>query len=204
MRTKTLFLTAALGAASMICALAQEPVYSVNVVGYVNVDVPAGFSIVANPLDNKDGNMLSNLIPDTENGAMVYKYDPASGFVSSTYFMGSWSPDLELQPGEGAFVNVSSPTTITFVGEVMQGDLSVELPAGFSLVASQVPQSIKLEDMNFPAENGDMVYFFRDGNYSSSTFFMGGFSPEATPSVGEGFFVNKGSAATWSRSFSVE
>ena len=50
MRTKTLLLTAFVGALGFTAAQAQ--VYSVNAVGYVNKSIPAGFSIVANPLNN--------------------------------------------------------------------------------------------------------------------------------------------------------
>ena len=47
MRTKTLILTAFVGALGIAGASAQ--VYSVNAVGYVNKSLPKGFSIVANP-----------------------------------------------------------------------------------------------------------------------------------------------------------
>ena len=52
MRTKTLLLTAIVGALGFTAAQAQ--VYSVNAVGYVNKSIPSGFSIVANPLNNGD------------------------------------------------------------------------------------------------------------------------------------------------------
>ena len=47
MRTKTLLLTAALAAAGVVSSMAQ--VYSVNSVGYVNLTLPNGFSMIANP-----------------------------------------------------------------------------------------------------------------------------------------------------------
>ena len=47
MRTKTLLLTAVLGIASAASSMAQA-VYSVNVVGYVNLTLKRGFNAVAN------------------------------------------------------------------------------------------------------------------------------------------------------------
>ena len=47
MRTKALLLTAALGLASVATSMAQA-VYSVNVVGYINLTMKPGFNLVAN------------------------------------------------------------------------------------------------------------------------------------------------------------
>jgi hypothetical protein len=133
MRTKTLLLTAALGAAGIITSLAQDPVYSVNAVGYVNKTLVNGFTMISNPL-NTGGNLLSEVIPNAEIGTTVFAFDAAAGnFVSST-FLGVWSADLDMPPGVGAFVNSTSEQTITFVGEVPQGSLSVDLPSGLSLI----------------------------------------------------------------------
>src|SRR5947207_10303632 len=54
MRTKTLLLTAALAAAGAASAMAQN-VYSVNAVGYANVSVPSGFSMIACPFEQTSG-----------------------------------------------------------------------------------------------------------------------------------------------------
>lgn len=177
--------------------------FSVNVVGYVNVTIPAGFSMIANPLNNTEGNTLSNLIPDAAFGVTVYKFEPGTGFASSIFF-GAWDPDLELNPGEGMFINVAEETTLTFVGEVMQGTLDNEIPAGFSIKSNIVPAAESLDDaaVGFPAEFGDTVYFFRDGGYQAVVNF-GDFGGEAVPQVGESFWINKGNAATWSREFTV-
>jgi hypothetical protein len=201
MRTKTLLLAAVLTAAGAATSLAQ--VYSVNAVGYVNFPAPVGFSLIANPLDNKTGNNLNNLITNVPLGTTIYKFDGASGFSSSVFF-GTWVPDVTLVPGEGAFINLDTATTLTFVGEVMQGALTTPVPAGFSIKSSQVPQSVELGTIGFPAGLGDTVYFFRAGAYVSSVWFGGpNFGPAATPAVGESFFVNATAAGTWSRTFSV-
>jgi hypothetical protein len=200
MRTKTLIIASALVAAGIVTSAAQ--VFSVNVVGYVNVTVPAGFSIIANPLDNTNSNALSELIPNPPFGTTVYKFDPVDGFASTT-FQFSWDPDFTLNPGEAAFINTDEETTLTFVGEVKQGDtLDVNLAAGFNLVSSIVPAEESLEDAGFPAEFGDTFYLFRSGDYVSTTFLFGWDTP-VTPRVGEGFWVNRTTATTWSREFNV-
>jgi hypothetical protein len=200
MRTKTLLLTAALSAAGLAMTQAQS-VFSVNIVGYVNVDVPAGFSMIANQLDNGNGNMLNDLIPSADIGTTIYKFDATTGFSPST-FISDWQPNLSLAPGEGAFINVGTATTLTFVGEVKTGTSTVSIPSGFSIKSSVLPISEKLEDSGFPASIGDTVYFFRNGGYVASTF-ISDFQPEAKPAVGESFFVNKGTAADWTRTFTV-
>src|SRR6267143_1772496 len=101
MRTKTLLLTAVLSAAGVASSLAQA-VYSVNVVGYVNYPAKAPFSMIANPLNNTAGNTLNNILPSVPVGTTIYTWN-GTAFVSSVFF-GTWSPDLTLAPGEGAFI----------------------------------------------------------------------------------------------------
>ena len=216
MRTKTLSLVAALGAAGMMALQAQ--VYSVNVVGYVNVTVPAGkLALLCNPLDPGDANTIADLLTGLPVGTMVYKYDSATGgFVSSTY-MGDplgWMPsgDLTLNPGEGFFLSNPGPDDIqiTFVGEVQQGTLEIPLVAGFNLVGSKVPQAGKVHtDLGLPVEDGDAVYTFNvdTQSYDMATYAGGMWLPtmqEPEVDVAEGFWVSKVNATTWTREFSVE
>ncbi len=209
MKTKALLAAGLLMAASAASSFAQT-VYSVNAVGFVNVTLPTGFSLVSNPLESAV-NTVSALFPNTlPNNCAVFKFDNVSGsFVSSTFFFGAWSnPNMALVPGEGFFFrNPGAVLTNTFVGNVKQGPLSTPLSAGFSLVGSQVPQSgLVATDLGLPISNTETVFRFNnDGNaYLSSTFFFGSWSAgEPTISVGEGFFVKKTTATSWNRTFSV-
>ena len=181
-------------------------VYSVNAVGYVNYPAKAPFSLIANPLDNKAGNNLNNLLPTVPFGTTIYKWDGTS--FSSSVYLGTWNPDLTLVPGEGAFINLGADTTLTWVGEVMQGKTAAtqlvnHIPAGLSIRSSQVPQSDTLENLGFPAAFGDTVYFFRNNTYASSVY-LGSFTPAAVPAVGEAFWVSTGAAKDWTRVFSVD
>ncbi len=207
MRTKTLLVTAALGAATVSSAIAQ--VYSVNAVGYVNTAVKAGFNLIANPLDAGAGNnTVAKLLAGVADGTIVYTFSAGSGYSINTLDLGEWTnPNATLDPGTGFFLRVAADATLTFVGEVKQGTLTTPLVTGFNLVASQVPQAGKVTtDLGLPVADGDLVYQFNatTQGYTISTFDLGAWDPaEPTIGVGEGFWARKGAAATWTRTFSV-
>jgi hypothetical protein len=210
MRTKTLLLTAAFGAVGLTSSMAQQ-VFSVNAVGFVNVSVPPGFSMIANPL-NAPNNTISNLFSAAVDGTTIYKFNEPGkpGFSVNTLDTGEWGdPNQTLVPGEGAFIRNPSATAfpITFVGEVMQGPLSNVLPAGFSVKSSQVPQSAAIDTvLGFPAADGDTIYQFSNASkgYTIHTFDTGEWSSGVpTPAVAESFFVKKITAGNWTRNFSV-
>lgn len=148
MRTKTLLLTAALSAAGVATSMAQ--VFSVNAVGYVTKTIPAsGFALIANPLIAAN-NSIGALFSPAAAGTQVFKFDSATGqFVTATFddldgaFLPKAAADLTVVPGEGVFVRnpTAAAITVTFVGEVPQGDLKNPLPKGLSIRSSQVPQA---------------------------------------------------------------
>jgi len=174
-----------------------QNVYSLNIVGYVNVPIKSGFNLVANPLDNGT-NTLNDLFPTAGFGDTVYAFT-GGAFSSATYF-GSWSPNMSLLPGGGVFYAAGTAFTNTFVGNVLTGNLTNPIPAGFSIKSSQAPVSDTLENLLMPANFGDTVYYFRSGAYVSSTFF-GSWSPDLSPAVGESFWIAAGSAESWTRAF---
>jgi len=212
MRTKTLYLAALLGAASLATSVAQT-VYSVNAVGYVNVTLAAsGYTLVANPLV-AETNTIAVLFDAAVNGTVIYKFDAASGAylpsISKNKITGKWNDTTTtLLPGEGVFVKNPAATnvTITFVGEVMQGSLTNALPAGYSIASSQVPQSDTLDALGYPKTKGDVVYKYVAGAYASFSVnkITGNWSPSVpSVAVAEAFFVKKAAAAEWTRNFSV-
>jgi len=230
MKTKTMILTAAV-ACGTLAAIAQSTVYSVNVVGYANVVMPPGFSIIANPL-MAPTNTLGVLFAGQPDGFVVYKYDPISQWRLAVYQAPPWDPtnpqwdvpDMTLLPGEGAFVyNPSAtPFTNTFVGEVIQGtNLTVNLPGnyttnvGFQLVGSLIPQEGQLAtDLGFPARDGDVIYTYRNSteqwrlyDYTAPPWDPTNpqwTSGEPTITVGQGFFVYRPTPGqNWVRNFTV-
>jgi hypothetical protein len=215
MNAKKILLGAACAVGLCLSATAQtNPVYSVNAVGYVKVNLPVGFTMIANPL-NAGTNNLSTLIPSAPAGSIVYKF-ASGGFDPNPpgFFQGfGWFPDAALNPGEGAFIYVPTATNVVFAGEVLQGTLTNVVASGFSILSSQVPQAAPLGSLGFPGSSGDTVYVFDPvtQNYDPNPvqFFAGfGWFPGDTngPTIAPGasFWVfNPSGSKNWTRSFSV-
>jgi hypothetical protein len=198
MRIKALLCAAAV-AASAASSMAQSNVYSLNIVGYVNVPMVSGFNLIANPLDNGT-NTLSSLFPGAGFGDTVYQWTGTT-FVSSL-FAGAWSPDLITVPGGGIFYQAGAAFTNTFVGNVLTGSLTNKIKAGFNIVSSQVPQAATLENLGYPAGFGDTAYYWLPATQSyGSSLFAGAWSPDTIPAVGEAFWIQAGAAVDWTRNF---
>jgi hypothetical protein len=215
MRTKTLLLTAALCAAGAATSMAQ--VYSVNMVGYINQSIPAGFSMIANQLNNSPNNTVAALFPAPADGTKIYKFNATTGgFIIMEFADGEWSAEAttqRLDPGDGAYIFAPAAFTHTFVGEV-QLTSTVNLPRGFSMVGSALPQSAPLTGtppagLDYPIGDGDKIYRFNPatGGFIINEFADGEWSLGAPPTVnvGEAFYAfNNGAAAKgWSRTFTV-
>jgi len=209
MRTKSLLFAAALSLAGVASAVAQNNVYSVNAVGYVNLTMPKGFFSIANPL-NSTNNTVKSLISGVPDFSAVYKWN-GNGFDVSTYAFGNWSaPNMTLNPGEGAFFSNagSGPVTLTFVGEVLQGNLVNNIATGFSMKGSQVPQTATVTAMGLNAAAGltdfDAVYKWNGTSYDTYTYAFGNWAPASpTINVGEAFFISAQKPIAWARTFSV-
>lgn len=198
-----------MGAAGLATSLAQ--VYSVNAVGYINLSIPVGFTMIANQLDKGAGNnTVANIFPaTTPEGTTLYKFNGTT-YDINTFEFGAWgTPAMTLNPGEGAFIKTPTAFTVTLVGEVPQGTLNNPIPTGFSIRSSIVPQSAALNTIGYVADEGDTVYRWVNAtsSYSIATYefgeWPGGAAP--APAVGESFFLKSAAAAakTWTRTFSV-
>ena len=114
---------------------------------------------------------------------------------------------MSILPGEGAVIwNPGEAFRNTLVGNVIQGELVNELPAGFSLCSSMVPQEGRLtSDLWFPAAYGDAVFFLNpDGSYRRYDYWATGWHPEEpVVRVGEAFWSCKLAPTNWVRLFSV-
>ena len=218
MRTKALFLAAVLGVAMVATSVAQ--VYSVNAVGYVNLTVAPGLSMIANPLQapiNDVSHVLT--VPD---GTQLYKFNGA-GFDILLFDVDTWvingvpAGTTTLNPGEGAFIknNTATPFTNTFVGDVVQGTaatgnpVTVTLPAAgnVGIVASKVPIAGKLStDLKYPQVDGTQAYIFNGAGYDVYLFDVDTWTPsEPTIQIAQSFWVRtpQGSSGNWVRDFTV-
>ena len=213
MRTKTLILTAALSAAGLATSMAQ--VFSVNAVGYVTTKIPAkGFALISNPLTAAD-NSIQALFKGAPAGTQVFKFG-GTGFSISTMddidlkFLPDAAANQTVLPGEGVFVYnpTAAEISFTFVGEVSQGTLKNPLPKGLSVRSSMVPQAGDAKTLGLVGGAGDQLFQFNTvtQKYVISTFddIDNDWLPKlGSLAVGEAFFLNKGAAGSWDRTFSV-
>lgn len=203
MRTNSLLLAAALVAGGAITSVAQT-VYSVNAVGYVNLTIPVGFSMIANPL-NTTNNAITSLMPAPPEDTTIYKWTGTS-YAITAYSFGTWdNPNFTLNPGEGCFINAATAFTNTFVGEVMQGSLTNSIPVGFSMRSSIVPQAGSATDLGLIVPEDTTVYKYNNvgGNFSVYSYSFGSWDSVPSFNVGEAFWINSVTATSWVRVFSV-
>jgi len=218
MRTKTLLVTAALTAAGALSSMAQ--VYSVNIVGYINLTVPTGFSMIANQLNATPDNTLATILPNVAENTQIFKFN-GTGYDISLFSADNpgWSnPAMSVSPGEGVFISVDpafapNGQPVTFVGDVKLVS-TVAVPNGFSVASSVLPISDTLDNLGFPTRENDQIYFLDNATKSYKiTLFSAdnpppGWAPFVpTPAIGQSFFVSGdqqfGPPRSWSRTFSV-
>jgi len=201
---KTLLMAAAALAAGVISSQAQ--VYSLNIVGYVNVAAQVGnFTLISNPL-NAPTNTLANLIPNPPPGSQFFKYTTGSGYTTYTFddFDLVWLPnDVAFAPGEGGFLKVKSNYTNTFVGNALTGSQTNNIPAGYAMVSCKIPVggSVTNSLVNFPASAGDQLFKYTPGlgwtTYTFDDFDLVWLPSVPTISVGEALFSLKSGSAQW-------
>ena len=218
MRTQKLLVAAAVLAISAATSMAQ--VYSLNIVGYINLTIKPGFNLVANQLNNGAGsNSLNVVFPGSANGSTVYLFDAGTGsFTQSVYDTDGWYDPISgnpstsvVNPGQGFFFfNPNATTnTVTLVGSVQTGTNTINVNNGFSLLSSATPEAYQLTGTNFPAANGFTYYQYTAGSFVQSVFDTGAWADPISgdpvtvmPSVGQGFFMfNPGSSVNWTRTF---
>jgi len=191
MRTKTTILTAAVIAAGALSSMAQNNVYSLNVVGYINVPLPTGYNLIANQLVGSDQTIPTVLGTNYVNGCTVFKWNPsAQGFAAADSYYdlihtggaapaGWYDQNLNpssttLNPGEAFFFyNPGVSNNVTLVGQVTQGTNSVSAVAGYSFLSIIPPLSVDLST-NGPLvllqSNGNIYFTFNNaaGNYGAA------------------------------------
>jgi hypothetical protein len=233
MRTKALLLSAALVAAGVASSMAQSNVYSLNIVGYVNIPVVGGNSyLLANPLDDGAGDNINSVFSSlnanafTFDGSSLFTYNQTSGYVEDDYNAsnptnGSWAPGTSvLTPGKAFWFVPAGNGTVTFTGSVVLSN-TIVLPVGTSLDSSAYPASTNLVGlgMNWLANangfnnDGDALFRYNTstGKFSEYDFNAGsgwagptGDSNGPVLNVAEGFFYsNANNPSTWTQSFTV-
>jgi len=195
--------------------MAQSNVYSLNIVGYVNITPAGTLTAMSNPLragtagaidradqviPYADGN---NIQVWTGIGWSLYAMDSLSG----TGWVDGNGADVPLAnlpvlgPGKGFFYgNPAAVPTVTLVGEVRTGTNNVAIGNGLSGLGSPLPLAGKISTgaPNLQVQDGDNVQFWtgtgwaffgRDSLSGTGWVNSGGAdTPEPSLTVGQGFF----------------
>lgn len=217
MRTKALLGLAAL-AASFSTAVAQN-VYSLNVVGYVNVSLQATKAhFLSLPLANSSGDYTigTNIKLDNGDGSQdfseIFKWAGTQWDSPATWFGGAWdNPSLVISNGTGFFLIPSASSTLTFVGEVPQGAIAYNIPAGVSTLANKVPVSTNFPGATVGNDFDELFTWDQSGQQwaSPATYFGGAWDtvnpdgPLLNPAQAV-FYINGGSAIPFVKNFTVQ
>jgi hypothetical protein len=178
MRTKTLLAAAALVAAGALTSQAQN-VYSLNVVGYVNVTLRPGYNLItpqlvdtANPTA-PISRILTNA-PALADGSTFFGWNAnLQTFTEAANWIGT-PPDgpawyngdfsgfaTDTAPrGKSYFIFNSgvNTATLTLVGEVPQGANSAPVAPGYNFLGDYVPTSGQLLTNGFPVADGSTLF----------------------------------------------
>lgn len=178
--------------------------YSANIVGYANVVIPKGFSMIANQFNVTPDNSLSNVFPNPPENTTIYKFN-GQGYNSYNFSADNpgWFPSNgSLAPGEGAFVGIDpgyapSGTNLAFVGQVQLSSFP-SLANGCSIISVPIPVSDTLDNLRFPVCENDTIFFFRQDPVGHYIFYNWsadnpGWVPQTPkPKVGESFYLCTG------------
>jgi hypothetical protein len=226
MRTKTLLCAAAL-AAGVATSMAQSNVYSLNVVGYVNVPLQGGvsFNLIANPLNNTNNNITNLFTTAASDGDQIFTWNAAIQDLGGTIYTysivsHSWDGSRVLNPGEGIFyLATGGNVTNTFVGEVIQGSYTNPVPVlggvAFNLFGSSIPIGGSFTNAigGINSSDGDQVFTWnvltQDLGASIATYSIVSHSwdnPAIPVPPGNGFFYlgTGGNQNPWVRNFTVQ
>jgi hypothetical protein len=194
-----------------------DAIYTVNAVGYINVDVWPGYNLLANAFAEdlvlQGSYDFSTASGEPIAGLTVYKYvRETHSFETSVYDPSSrtFSRPLRIASGEGFFVfnPAGTAVTLTQVGSISQGTITYSLGKGLHLLGAKVPRRGPISEvLQMPPIPGAQVYLVgKGGGYQIFTYDEFGegwipFEPWIVP--GEGFWLRLPEAATWSHEFQV-
>ena len=180
----------------------EETGYAARALGYVTLTVPAGYSLVANPLSN-GGNRVSDIFPSAPSGSTLSKFNAMTGKWEANTFIDAWSqPGMTLAPGEGAvFNNVGAAFDVVLAGFTPWAETTLGIAAGKSVVSPRLAKGGLLSSrLGMPMVDGLKVELLNNatGKYDAYTVSAGAWSPaEPAVALGQAFIVTAPSAIEW-------
>lgn len=204
MRTKTLLAAAAIVAAGALSSQAQN-VYSLNVVGYVNITLKPGYNLVANQLNNaasptaEISKVLTNITGLPDGGtffgwnAAGQNFTEAANWVATppdgpAWYNADYSAFASDTATRGKSYFIFNPgatdATLTLVGEVPQGASPSTIAANYNFLGDLVPASQEIITNGFPVADSSTLFTFDAANQSYTEALNG----VATPPDGPAFY----------------
>ncbi len=128
------------------------------------------------------------------NGTEVMAWD-GTGYVASSFFLGTWSGNIELRRGQGFWIKSPVDVDLYLLGQVPgEADTAIELPRGLQLISSPYPAAIDLNDEDILLSvpfNGDQIFFLgEEAGYTSNSYFMGTWSGAGMLEPGKGYWYD--------------
>lgn len=177
------------------CILAASASYA----NQYTITIVTGYNLIANELDHvddlgqPDGNTLSHIMgSDNTLGCCLMKYDnPTAQWLIAVHTAAGWSPDLTLDPGEGAFLaNPNPPFDLTFTGNPIIPILPLPgAPSGLYSCQDETIDSANYTQVTGDAPvNGNTVALWNGADYTVYTYHVPhgpGWYP-STPAVPRG------------------
>jgi subtilisin family serine protease len=114
--------------------------YSINAVGFVSKNIPVGQSLIGSPLILSDPRVTALFANNPEITEFWKLNRETESWDEFERVSGVWEDDQEgLLHGEAAMIYATDSTILTFVGEVAQGQLRLELGEGWNAISSLLP-----------------------------------------------------------------
>jgi hypothetical protein len=218
MRTKALLGLAAL-AVGLSTSVAQN-VYSLNVVGYVNVSLHNGqLSFLSLPVAPVDGNfnITNTIVLDSSQAfASLFHWAGTAWDTAIPSWTGTaWDTPMVISNGTGFFIASQADSTLTFVGQVPQGAIQYSIPVGLSTLANQVPVSTNFPgaavggifDNMFTWDAVGQAWSSTIWSYNGTAWDSGAGSNPNGPLLNPGdavFYLNANTAINFTQNFTVQ
>jgi len=203
MRTKTLLAVGAALAAGVVASSAQSNVYSLNVVGYVNLTLKPGYNLITPQLKDSSGSTAINVLltnaPALADSSTFFgwnagaqSFTEAANWVQAPPDGPAWynadysalAADTAPRGGSYFIYNAGAQTTLTLVGEVPQGASTSTVAAAYNFKGDYVPASQEIITNGFPIADGSTLFTF-DATTQSYTEALNGV---ATPPDGPNWY----------------
>jgi hypothetical protein len=143
------FISTIFAALSLVTSVSAQTVYSVNALGYVDVNLGAGSNFVANPLAATD-NTVSNLFRGLPDGStlqiwewLTQSFGPTNRFSAAT---GWTDPAARFVQPQGGLLWLPLPKQLNYVGEVYQQRMTNQYYQAGAWVLGAMPNFVRCGD----------------------------------------------------------